>query len=1391
YIPGFGGTFAQNESAAGLTEWYTNRGLEPAKLALEPFTLVNQNIIKSLENVGYVSNGPGRNLFVGLWDWRLPISRTDSNAVTAPDGVLTNASVSTITDNVFATGLDYFGNLLAQVKTLYPTATKVDVIAHGAGGLIARSYIQSNVYAQGGLPAIDDLVMVGVPNQGVADAWNLIRNNWETDATPSVTSQIVKRSYDLLRSGTAINLVGVPGSTISDPNTSPITFTQQYVGSLRQLLPTYAAVDENNDGAFEQLSNSVPAGNTFINNLLTDLNTAPASPTGPDSNAWLNRVGRTHIVYSTEVDTNDRLIRRVGPSPDGFSSDELRSFTNITGISPTASQVWYESVSSDHGGDGVVSSFSTIDPFLEDPRIGGKLRLTPIKSAAAGGDVGHNELLVHPLSQTRILSAVGATNFTTANLETSLYRSAAASAAKTIELSVVRPGDALREASLRFKDFLTQAKSQGPLGGTMAYVNTQLATLLPIEELWQDRVIAPLSTLLNANASATMAQIAAALGPAVTVQTDTTDEKSLRFTFNATHFTGGIPSINVGGLNLGASASLSTGGFAFAGNLRLEGVLGLDLTQSDDFGQSLFVRDLFLELGGTASIPNLNTNITLGGVTASIESGRFNLDAKARVALQNPQGGSQLSLDNIIDGLTDISSLVSITPTASLDLRLPLNLTNSATNFNLANFGRPIVSAASQNLFAGTPDIVVDIEIGPVIQDQLLNVMASLDATADRITNQAILNKVIPGVGQSLNGLLRSSPSSTAGWGDLIKLEQTARDYFSSFDPSSQNFLATNVGRKPSVLDLRNTLANKLQQVSSAGFSIGGGASPISLSGGLDLATNKLTFMLKVDGSFSRDFNFDLDALDVDWNKYGVDFDANAQINVSTDIDLQAQFGVGLSRTTGIDPFFSLDRFQINASVDGAGSSLGFGLANGTVTGTVTATSLLIAAGASIALVNSAAPLSDRLSITPTGNLDLNFAFNASLFGSALGTAPNLPTIRIEDTNLFDTVPPTFTPNMGSLELSLSSDIVVGALVKLAEWLDSASGSSLLATKIPLVNKTIGEVLSSAAQPRQFESYQILELTAPTIDNDLRQFSARLNTAGRSAASIGIRPGDVVTFLATNGERYDAQVATLEDELVTIEYPASRTDLPDLINPSLTFQIGGTLADTLRAALAKYSDPSVLAPSLGDLLNELAGPLGINFADIDYDSTSKLLTFTPTFTPKPIQFKSKLDFGDEIPGLSFSASGDFLISAAPSIRLPLEINLSRDPLLTATNRVAVIDDALPEINLAITAQLDNPQARASLGFLTVRLSEDGTANNDGVKFTTNLSLNIKDPGIGAAANGRATISELITPANLANTFIPGVNGAFDLDGLVIRPELAGTVIPGSISIFTTETVGGV
>ena len=375
---------------------------------------------------------------------------------------------------------------------------------------------------------------------------------------------------------------------------------------------------------------------------------------------------------------------------------------------------------------------------------------------------------------------------------------------------------------------------------------------------------------------------------------------------------------------------------------------------------------------------------------------------------------------------------------------------------------------------------------------------------------------------------------------------------------------------------------------------------------------------------------------------------------------------------------------------------------------------------------------------------------------------------------------------------NLSAENVIGGLLKLAEWIDDAIlDGEVSSTEIPLLNQTIGELISSGAQSREFVSHEILSITAPEEDDDnpeVQSFSVSLNTAGGGAFALGIKLGDEMKFLSESGESFPATVVDIDGETVTLEYAADRLDTPDLAEPSVTFLIGGAIGDSIKAALSKFSDPEVAAPTIGEFLNDLAGPLGINIDDVAFDNATKTLTITPNFSPDPLQYEARLDFGESIPGLGFEASGDFLVTAAPTIRLPLGINLDPTATIELEDRVFIIDDEEPEVSVDLSANLDDPRARATFGFLSAILTEDAAVTtNDGVVITTSLALDINDPGTGAGADGKATITEIF--ANLQGALDPSFSGTFDIDGLVITPEVAGTTIPGEVEIFTSNDDG--
>lgn len=90
--------------------------------------------------------------------------------------------------------------------------------------------------------------------------------------------------------------------------------------------------------------------------------------------------------------------------------------------------------------------------------------------------------------------------------------------------------------------------------------------------------------------------------------------------------------------------------------------------------------------------------------------------------------------------------------------------------------------------------------------------------------------------------------------------------------------------------------------------------------------------------------------------------------------------------------------------------------------------------------------------------------------------------------------------------------------------------------------------------------------------------------------------------LADNGDYFDATVDSIEGEVVALSYAASRMDMPELAPPVNLSSRRNDWRSTSQCAV-NYNNPSVAVPSIGVLLNELAGPLGIG--DVAYDDQSE------------------------------------------------------------------------------------------------------------------------------------------------------------------------------------------
>lgn len=402
-VPGIAGTMGID-----FNDWLLNRGIYPEALVIDPLGQFYNNIIASLEQIGYTKNIIGSTEFADLWvanyDWRMPIGPKDGMIDGFIDGVSFPDDVATID---YQYGVDYLVYWLSQAALVwqnkYPSTPlpSVDIISHSTGGLVSRSYIQSNIYNQEvpstdySLPQIYNLIMVGVSNRGASKAWNPLHDNWISDPIYRILlSKFVGAAYKQVT--TLNNVITGPDYDISndslDANDPKRFFIHQYVPAIRGLLATYPFIVDNDDVL------DVNDVEEERNELLLDLNSGLDLYETPLPNifSFSSNVAHAIVVYNDAVDTVSMIETRLGDEDvdldiyctiptskvdaigkvieilTGQYSGGTLSFTEYCPSIPDENEVWYIDILDPRtrsGGDGTVPLRSSAGLFIGDDRF--------------------------------------------------------------------------------------------------------------------------------------------------------------------------------------------------------------------------------------------------------------------------------------------------------------------------------------------------------------------------------------------------------------------------------------------------------------------------------------------------------------------------------------------------------------------------------------------------------------------------------------------------------------------------------------------------------------------------------------------------------------------------------------------------------------------------------------------------------------------------------------------------------------------------------------------------------------------------------------------------------------------------------------------------------------
>lgn len=718
-LPGLGGSFVDNNDA-DIDEWYTNRGIDPTTLLLDPLGDSYSDLVETLKSVqdgGQNTFVEGTNLFVANWDWRNPVANEDG----VNDGVITGAKAE-FEDGSFDTGLDYFAYWLGEAakesfaSSQDSTQIKVDVIAHSTGGLVARSYIQSDLYGaqfdsnDDGiidandlyLPLIDDLVLVGVPNKGVVDSWNLLHDDWSDKATSRVLAATLDNAWDRFQAGEVLH--GPNGSSLDiggdDAGISKQQFIAEYYSVLEHLLPTFDFLDTNpaDPQNLQDLS-----GQPFQNTLLLDLNVDVNDSNAATISTAYDLINTTTI-YSSESDTNSDVQTSIGPDPTfGFLVDEILTFADYLGRSPDPGETWFLINETANSGDSTVRADSARADFeVSDVEITAAL----VQAASA---VSHGKLMSNGVSQQKILEAIGiSSGYTVSTIE---VNSKAESALSAVSYGILDPIELLEEFSDTFVEIFDSVDGGSLLNQNLPVLNDSLSNLLSLDfvNLFQTEIIDNLSGIDSTDISA----IAAALGA-----TDLSGQDAINFAISLT----GEIAYQPAGLNVGELGSVL---FNFDIGYQLDFTFGIDLTSLDDLASAVYVENVNVRVYGDGIGQLASSTFNAFGVSGTVDGASIAANAAVNAALISSSGDRRLTVSELANDGIDAQTIL-VTSESSMQAVVPIDI--GLGNVSLT----PVIFASEFDLFDGSfaPEVRLDVDLTDVKQ-AILDALASISLDMD------------------------------------------------------------------------------------------------------------------------------------------------------------------------------------------------------------------------------------------------------------------------------------------------------------------------------------------------------------------------------------------------------------------------------------------------------------------------------------------------------------------------------------------------------------------------------------------------------------------------------------------------------------------------------------
>jgi hypothetical protein len=517
------------------------------------------------------------------------------------------------------------------------------------------------------------------------------------------------------------------------------------------------------------------------------------------------------------------------------------------------------------------------------------------------------------------------------------------------------------------------------------------------------------------------------------------------------------------------------------------------------------------------------------------------------------------------------------------------------------------------------------------------------------------------------------------------------------------------------------------------------------------------------------------------------DVTAAVQIDLQFGVDTSGRFFVGTNKANGAE--ISISNVQGTVSGDARLGFLGVTVKNGSITTDPTA-------AFEINLFDSGTNANDNKLLFP---LEYDKWSSANVNGVLLpGTKADVPNLKIDATVdvaafKFDvlngakvsftwgdfntpgsfTVTPTLSGDGPAAQLidfiTVNAGQVVAALENLATRLEAATGTQALDTEIPVIGKTLGEVLNAVAQPLTLPEESIV---ATAVENGTFRVEVQDFDLGTAGVSVGL----TVVF-QSGGQDKQGVVETIDASAFTVRpndtgtFPATDSTFYRILRP-------GTIAQQFNGF---FDNLDFTTRTLQDLIRDLGAKLGIDLLElvtVEGTGVDRFIKVPLDFAPKPLTFSENLDFQGSIPLLDLQANAAFDVTVTPTFHAALGISLAKNVALT--DRFFLVNDDANEIQLDLSASF-TPNASGRIGFLDVTLGPD-TGRTGLVQIQGSFGVNVVDPNV--PNDPRITLAELAT--NGLDPFSVSASGKLSIDGLALK---AGITNSGDLGTATLSLDG--